>query len=421
MLNLRDLEAQAKALAPVFSKLLKQAREDLREEFGAAIAERDQRIAGLEKALADSRMDEDIIVEKLLKAIPKPKDGEPGKDADMDALKAHLEDLVKAIPVPQDGKSITLEDVQPVLDDAIKSLRSDADQALAEPLELAEQARDALFKALGELKQPEDGKSVTVEDVAPLIREEVAKAVSELPPAKDGESVTAEDVRPLLVELVESAVKALPPAEPGKDADMDALRAHLGELVKDIQLPAVPTVDEVAATFERRFSDLTLSWERQARDTFDKAADRMPVPKDGRDALALESFDMSIAEDGRTVTVKLQAGETLIEKSVKIPAVIDRGVYSSEGSYEKGDGTTYGGCYWIAQKDAPEGVPGGSTDWRMAVKKGRDGKDLRDSASKHDPSKGVSIKQNQYDGANGNGYQPIGSGSSGNAQPPKER
>lgn len=419
MLNLRDLEAQAKALAPVFSKLLKQAREDLREEFGAAIAERDQRIAELEKALADSKVDEDAIVEKLLKAIPKPKDGEPGKDADMDALKAHLEDLVKAIPVPRDGKSITLEDVQPVLDDVIKSLRSDADQALAEPLELAEQARDALIKALGELKQPEDGKSVTVDDVAPLIREEVAKAVSELPPAKDGESVTAEDVRPLLVEMVESAVKALPPAEPGKDADMDALRAHLAELVKAIQLPPVPTVDEVAATFERRFSDLTLSWERQARDTFDKAADRMPIPKDGRDALPLDSFDLCLGDDGRTVTVKMQAGDMAIEKSVKIPAVIDRGVYSSEGSYEKGDGTTYGGCYWIAQKDAPEGVPGASADWRMAVKKGRDGKDLRDSASKHDPSKGVSIKQNQYDGANGNGYQPIDS--SGNAQPPKER
>jgi len=321
-----------------------------------------------------------VRIEQLEKAL--------AERPDIGAIAAQAASLV---PAPQDGKSITVKDVRPILDDAIKSLRSDADKALAEPLELAEQARDALLKALGELKQPEDGKSVTVEDVAPLIREEVAKAISELPPAKDGESVTAEDVRPLLVELVESAVKALPPAEPGKDADMDALRAHLGELVKGIQLPAVPTVDEVAATFERRFSDLTLSWERQARDTFDKAADRMPIPKDGRDALALESFDMAIAEDGRTITVKLQAGETLIEKSVKIPAVIDRGVYSSEDSYEKGDGTTYGGCYWIAQKDAPEGVPGGSADWRLAVKKGRDGKDLRDSASKHDPSKGVKV------------------------------
>lgn len=65
----------------------------------------------------------------------------------------------------------------------------------------------------------------------------------------------------------------------------------------------------------------------------------------------------------------MQAGETLIEKSVKIASVIDRGVFSAEKSYEQGDGTTYGGCYWIAQKDAPVGVPGGSDDWRLAVKK----------------------------------------------------
>ncbi|QQE90479.1 hypothetical protein [Azotobacter chroococcum] len=350
------------------------------------------RIDQLEKALSE-RPDLEAVAKQAAALIPVPKDGEPGRDADMGVLKAYMGELVAALPVPQDGKSVNLEDVRPVLDEAIKALRADAEKILADPLELAEQARDSLLKALGELKQPADGQSVTAEDVAPLIREEVAKAVAEVPPAKDGESVTAEDVRPLLAELVGEAVKALPPAEKGKDADMDALRSHLGELVKSMQLPAAPTVDEVAATFERRFSDLTLSWERQARDTFEKAADRMPKPQDGRDALPLESFDMVLGEDGRTVTVKLQAGETVIKKSVKIPAVIDRDTYKHDGTYEKGDGVSYGGSFWIAKCDNPQGVPGsGETDWRCAVKKGRDGKDLRDNASRHDPSKGVSIK-----------------------------
>lgn len=315
-------------------------------EFGAAMgllikeatSPLQARVAELEKMLAERPSPEEIA-KQAATMIPAPKDGEPGKDADMNVLKGHLEDLVKAIHVPADGQS------------------------------------------------------VTVEDVAPLIREEVAKAVAEVPPTKDGESVTAEDVRPLLAELVGEAVKALPPAEKGQDADMDALRAHLGELVKAIHLPAVPGVDEVAATFERRFSDLTLSWERQARDTFEKAADRMPKPQDGRDALPLESFDMVLGEDGRTVTVKMQAGETVIEKCVKIPALIDRGVYKAETPYETGDGVSYGGCFWIAKCDSPQGVPGsGETDWRRAVNRGRDGKDLRDNASRHDPSKGVSIK-----------------------------
>lgn len=396
-MNQKDVDALISGMAPVIRRYIDEslasAISKVSDDYSLQLTRRDQRIAELEKMLAERPLPEEIA-KQAAALVPAPKDGEPGKDADMEALKAYLDGLVAALPVPQDGKSITLDDVRPVLDEAIKALRINVDQALAEPLEKAEEARDSLIKALGELKLPEDGKSVTIEDVAPMIREEVAKAIAEVPPAKDGESVTVEEVRPLLAELVGSAVKALPPAEKGQDADMDALRSHLGELVKSIQLPAVPSVEEVAATFERRFSDLTLSWERQARDTFDKAADRMPVPKDGRDALPLESFDLQLGEDGRTITVKMQAGDTVIEKLVKLPTVIDRGQFKRDGViYEKGDGVSYGGCFWVAKCDNPQGVPGaGETDWRCAVKKGRDGKDLRDNASRHDPSKGVSIK-----------------------------
>lgn len=254
---------------------------------------------------------------------------------------------------------------------------------------------EGLKKQLSELRIP------TEEDVAELVDiEAIAKSAAALvpiPEVKDGNSVSMDDdVLPVLKILVRDALEALPKPEKGQDADMPALKAHLDEMVKTIQpaapLPA-PTVDEVAAAFERRFSDLTLSWERQARDTFEKAADRMPKPENGRDAIPLEGFDLTLAEDGRTVTVKMQAGETVIEKSVKIGAVIDRGTYKHEGQYEKGDGTSYGGSYWIAKCDNPQGVPGtGETDWRCAVKKGRDGKDLRENASTIDPKKGVSIR-----------------------------
>ncbi len=325
------------------------------------------RIEQLEKALTDqvipsaeevvARIDLPALAKYAAELVPAP------QDADMEALKAHLGELVKSIPAPADGHSVAVEEVAPLI-------------------------REEVAKAVADLPKPEAGKDADME----ALKAHLGELVKSIPAPADGHSVAVEEVAPLIREEVAKAVADLPKPEAGKDADMDALRSHLGELVKSIQLPAVPTIDEVAATFERRFSDLTLSWERQARDTFDKAADRMPVPKDGRDALPLESFDMSLGEDGRTVTVKMQAGATLVEKSIKIASVIDRGVYSGEKSYEQGDGTTYGGCYWIAQKDAPDGVPGGSADWRLAVKKGRDGKDLRDNASRHDPSKGVSIK-----------------------------
>ncbi|EKQ6319223.1 hypothetical protein P6M09_004509 [Pseudomonas aeruginosa] len=291
MPSLRELEAQAKALAPIMTGIVAGVRDELRKEFASQLQSRDDRIADLQKAL-DERPDLEAIAKQAAALIPEPKDGEPGRDANMDALKEYL------------------------------------------------------------------------------------------------------------AELVSKAVADLPQPQPGKDADMDALRSHLDGLVKSLELPKAPSIEEVSAAFERRFSDLSLSWERQARDTFEKAADRMPIPKNGengRDALPLDSFDMAIGEDGRTITVKLQAGETVIEKSIRLRALIDRGVFSAEKSYEQGDGTTYGGCYWIAQKDAPEGVPGGSSDWRLAVKKGRDGKDLRDSASKHDPRKGVKIRKDEDD------------------------
>lgn len=152
------------------------------------------------------------------------------------------------------------------------------------------------------------------------------------------------------------------------------------------------TVEEIASYFERRFSDLTLSWERQAKETFDKAVDKMPIPKDGKDAFSIDDFDISLGEDGRTITVKMMANDIIKEKSIKIPAVIDRGVFIPDENYEKGDGVTYGGSFWIAQKDNPEGAPSASPDFRLAVKRGRDGKDLRDSSITIDVSKGIKIK-----------------------------
>jgi len=233
------------------------------------------------------------------------------------------------------------------------------------------------------------GVSVTVDDVMPALKAYVDDYLKSLPVPKNGEpgaSVTVDDVLPALKVHADDFLKSLPVpknGEPGKDA-----------------IP--PTADDIAATFERRFSDLQLSWERQVREATEKALEKIPVPKDGRDALEVEHFDLALADDGRTITVSLKRGETVIAKSIKLPSVVDRGVYSDAkaADYETGDGVTYGGCYWIAQKSQPEGAPGSSPDWRLAVKKGRDGKDLRENASRHDSSKGVSVR--------GQGYQPCG-------------
>lgn len=101
--------------------------------------------------------------------------------------------------------------------------------------------------------------------------------------------------------------------------------------------------------------------------------------KDGKDGLSIEDFDLVVSDDERSLTVRLTNGETLVEKTIDLPFVLDRGVYDKGASYRKGDGVTRQGSFWIATEDDP-GEPSFTKDckWRLAVKKGRDGKDGKD-------------------------------------------
>lgn len=93
--------------------------------------------------------------------------------------------------------------------------------------------------------------------------------------------------------------------------------------------------------------------------------------RDGADGLGFD--DLTFAEDdaGRPVA-KFQRGDLV--KQVVLPCIIDRGAYRSGESYGKGDAVSYGGSLWIAQRAATQ-RPGEGDEWRLAVKKGRDGRD----------------------------------------------
>jgi integrin beta 3 len=128
-----------------------------------------------------------------------------------------------------------------------------------------------------------------------------------------------------------------------------------------------------------------------------KAAELVPVPKDGRDGrdgqpgvqgergrdgvngkdgldgLSIEDFEVSL--DGRVFTFALRNGERTVEKQIKVPFPVDRGVYRKGMRCEQGDVVTYGGSQWIALKDTDTSPPG--DDWRLQVQRGRDGKDAQ--------------------------------------------
>jgi len=101
---------------------------------------------------------------------------------------------------------------------------------------------------------------------------------------------------------------------------------------------------------------------------------------DGRDGergpagFSLEHFDVTQADDGRTIIMSFGQGDVREEYELEFPVMIDRGVWKP-GEFKSGDTVTWAGSIWTAQRDTsakPDDPEGG---WRLAVKRGRDGRD----------------------------------------------
>lgn len=116
--------------------------------------------------------------------------------------------------------------------------------------------------------------------------------------------------------------------------------------------------------------------------------------RDGRDASDLqviakmidERMALSVAEfiasfkivpsaDFRTHTLSAGAGDARVELELATPVFIDCGVWKEGSSYRNGDGVTWGGSFWIAQRDTDRKPDTPESGWRLAVKRGRDGRD----------------------------------------------
>lgn len=146
------------------------------------------------------------------------------------------------------------------------------------------------------------------------------------------------------------------------------------------------SVEDVERMVQARVAEWALDFERRAQGVLERAVERIPKPEDGKpgkdgrdgaDGFGLD--DLSIEDDGeRSVTLRFVRGDLVREHVIRLPHVIDRGVHKSDADYLRGDGVTFGGSWWIAQKDHPEDKPGQGDGWRLAVKKGRDGRDGKD-------------------------------------------
>jgi hypothetical protein len=98
-----------------------------------------------------------------------------------------------------------------------------------------------------------------------------------------------------------------------------------------------------------------------------------------RVALVIKAASFVSPDSGRTL--RWTIGDTVHE--IKTALVLDAGVWKESANYVAGDGVTLGGSFFIAQRDTAA-KPGKSDDWRLAVKRGSDGRDAR-LEEKHTP------------------------------------
>lgn len=313
-MNLRELEAQAKALAPVLKGFVDKAVASLREALKKDIDQRDE---GLRKEFCESI----------------------GKIPVLD-LKEIAAEASRHIAVPENGK--------------------DADP---------EMVRQAVAEEVAKLPPAKDGVSVTLDDVRPMIVDAVKSAVEALPPAEPGVSVTAEDLRPVIAEEVAKAMEAITlpkDGEPGRDA---------------LQLEILPEIiadkSYSRGTYAKHMGGLWRSFERT------HGMKGWECIVDGLSSAAVEQS----GERGFELSLVLSSG-TEVRKSLDLPVMIYRGVFAP-GDYVPGDTVTWGGSLWHCDSATCD-KPGeqGSKGWRLAVKRGRDGKD---GLNGKDLTKGVSV------------------------------
>ena len=139
------------------------------------------------------------------------------------------------------------------------------------------------------------------------------------------------------------------------------------------------TEDDVERAVEKRIAVYALELERRAADAIQKALDKIPTPKDGKDgADGLGFDDLSVVQlDEKRLKFSFVAGERKKEFVIQLPIIVDAGVYKSGSTYSKGDGVTYGGSFWIAQVEKPNQTPGKGAEWRLAVKRGKDAREVQ--------------------------------------------
>jgi hypothetical protein len=275
-----------------------------------------------------------LEAKRLVDEIPRPKDGERGERGhgpDPEQLRglvsAEVDRAVAALPAPQAG-------------------------ACGEPGEKGERG-------------PGADEAAILERLMTALRAEVEKLPKpkDGAPGQDGKPASHESVALLVAETVEKALAKLPRAQDGAD----------GEDGRDAaQIEPLPEIDSKRSYPRGTFADYRNGMVRALRQTdplegltLERAG--WAVCMNGIAPLAIES-----ADGGRTIRIvsKYTNGAEVVHE-LKTDILKYRNVWTP-GAYERGDIVTWNGSSWHCER-ATQSEPETSDDWKLMVKRGRDG------------------------------------------------
>jgi hypothetical protein len=178
-----------------------------------------------------------------------------------------------------------------------------------------------------------DGKSVSMDDVRSFITDLIAKAVADIPLPRNCVGGYIDRRGHLFLSFSDGCHSDLGEivGRDGKDCNLDVVRSQVAEFLATIK-----------------------------------------PPQDGKDGVGFD--DLQLEYDGeRLVTFNFIKGDNVKSFNLSFPVPMDRGIWK-QGEYFQADMATREGSMWIATRDTTT-VPGmPDSDWRLCVKRGREGK-----------------------------------------------
>jgi collagen type III alpha len=366
-----NLEALARHFEPFLRDYVAQETKSLQDEINNLRAKLDD-LPAPAKGDAGKDADEDAIVERVIKLVPVPKDGAPGKDG-VGIVKPIINRSGELILTLSDGRSENLGVV--VGQDGKDGERGDQGPAGADA---NVEHLKSLIEALGAGNKGIDLDALKALIPTPVAGEKGAKG-DRGEDGRDGASAYEIAVRAGFSGSESEWMKSLI-GSTGKDGingkdGAGGINGKDGMSGKDgaagINGKDGVGIEDVHIDQEGSLHIRLTTGERK---TLGRVVGEKGDP--GKDGLGFDDFRMEF--DGeRTLTAVYERGDDRRQQSFILPTIVDRGVYKAGKTYAQGDGVSFAGAFWIAQAETAE-KPGDGAGWRLAVKKGRDGRDGKD-------------------------------------------